>query len=61
MLATDKHLPHRAKIRLGPETLDLLVSALYDTENRYVGPMVTWDIITDKVELIREIGEAAKH
>ena len=60
-LATDRQLPHRAIIRLGPETLDLLVSAVYDSNRNYLGPMVTWDIITTKVELVHEVGEAAQH
>jgi methyl-accepting chemotaxis protein len=61
MLADDRRLPHRAKIRVGPETLDLLVTAIYDNNRKYIGTMVTWDIITNKIELVRDIGEAAKH
>jgi methyl-accepting chemotaxis protein len=60
MLASDKNLPHRAKIKVGPETLDLLVSAIYDNAGNYLGPMVTWDVITTKVALVNEIGEASK-
>ncbi len=51
MLATDKHLPHRAKIRVGPETLDLNVMAIYDEKGNYVGPMVNWSVVTDRVHL----------
>lgn len=49
LLADPKNLPHRAKIRLGPETLDLLVSAMVDDKGKYLGPMVTWDVITAQV------------
>ena len=50
MLANDKNLPHRAAIQVGPETLDLLVSAIYDNKGKYMGPMVTWEVITRKLE-----------
>ncbi len=60
MLASERNLPHQAKIKVGPETLDLLVSPMFDQNRRYLGPMVTWDIITSKVELVRNIGEASK-
>lgn len=51
MLATDKHLPHNAKIRVGPEHLDLNAVAIYDNAGKYVGPMVNWSIITGQVKM----------
>jgi methyl-accepting chemotaxis protein len=51
MLANDKNLPHRANIKLGPETLSLLVSAVYDKDQRYCGAMVTWEVLTEKLVL----------
>lgn len=48
ILRNDKNLPHRAEIALGPETLDLLVSAVYDGSGKYMGAMVTWEVITQK-------------
>jgi methyl-accepting chemotaxis protein len=50
ILADPKNLPHRAMIRIGPEHADLLVSALLDDRGNYLGPMLTWDIVTEKVE-----------
>ena len=52
MLADPRNLPHNAKIRLGPETLDLRVSAILDDDGSYIGPMVTWSIVTKTVEVI---------
>jgi methyl-accepting chemotaxis protein len=43
-----KNLPHRAEIQVGPEILDLLVSAIYDSNNNYLGPMITWEVVTEK-------------
>ncbi|TDP48942.1 methyl-accepting chemotaxis protein [Zavarzinia compransoris] len=52
LLADPRNLPHNAKIRLGPETLDLRVSAIMDDDGSYIGPMVTWSIVTKTVEVI---------
>lgn len=60
MLASDKNLPHRTNIAVGPETLDLLVSPIYDKDKKYVGPMVTWEVITQKLATERAVKEAAE-
>ena len=49
IVADPKNLPHRAVIQVGPEKLDLLVSAIYDQNQNYLGPMVTWEVVTQKV------------
>lgn len=55
MLSNERNLPHRAKIQVGTETLDLLVSAVYSAEGSYIGPMLTWELITEKLKLEREV------
>lgn len=42
------NLPHRADIKLGDETLDLSVTALKDRNGHYMGPLVTWEVITEQ-------------
>jgi len=59
LLSTDKNLPHRAKIKLGANILDLLVSAIYNDDKKYIGAMATWDIITEKVKLADALTETA--
>ena len=54
LLANPKNLPYEAQIEIGPETANLLVSPLFDAQGEYVGPMVTWAVITDKVRLQEE-------
>ena len=54
MLANPRNLPHTAEIQLGPETLLLNVTALYDAAQNYVGPMINWERITEKKRLERE-------
>ncbi|GAB4147195.1 MAG: hypothetical protein Tsb009_20300 [Planctomycetaceae bacterium] len=55
ILKDPNNLPHRAQIQLGPETLDLLVSAVRDKNGNYIGPMVTWDVITEKLAAENEM------
>jgi len=42
------NLPHRAEIKLGDEILDLSVTALKDRTGVYMGPLVTWEVITEQ-------------
>src|SRR5262249_14563383 len=58
ILSDPKNLPVRADINIGPEVADLLVTAIYDQDKNYLGPMVTWELITEKLEAERKIKEA---
>ena len=51
ILSDPKNLPHTAQIQVGPEILDLLVSAIYDVNQNYLGPMVSWSVITEKLAM----------
>ena len=42
------NLPHRSDIKLGDEVLDLSVTALKDRNGHYMGPLVTWEVITEQ-------------
>ncbi len=55
MLADASRLPHRTRIKVGPETLDLQVSAIKDPEGHYIGPMLTWSVITAQVAMAAEV------
>jgi len=48
-LASPDGLPRREQVALGPEVLDLAISPLNDSKGRYIGPLITWDVITDRV------------
>jgi methyl-accepting chemotaxis protein len=50
ILSDPKNLPHRAMIQIGPELFDLLVSGIYDKDKNYMGPMVTWEVVTEKID-----------
>jgi PAS domain-containing protein len=49
IVADPKNLPHKALITVGPETLDLLVSPIFDANGTYLGPMLTWQVVTEMV------------
>ncbi|MBK1697733.1 methyl-accepting chemotaxis protein [Rhodovibrio salinarum] len=51
ILRDPNNLPWHTKIKLGDETLDLKVEAIRDQAGRYVGPMLTWAVITKQVKL----------
>ncbi len=51
ILSNDKNLPHRAVIELGEEKLDLLVTATYADNGDYLGPLVTWELVTEKLAM----------
>ncbi len=59
ILENDKNLPHKANIKLGDQTLSLNVNAMYDDEGKYIGPMVAWNVITDRLRILKEVSEAA--
>lgn len=56
LLSDPSNLPHRAKLEIGGEVLDLLVSPMYSGGN-YVGPMVTWNIVTEAAHAEEQAGK----
>jgi len=60
LVADDRAFPLRSKIKVGSNTLALLASAVYDQNKQYIGPMVTWEVITDKLVLVTDISEASR-
>lgn len=54
ILSNPANLPHRANIEIGPETADLLASPIYDSNGEYMGPMITWEVVTKKLKLEEE-------
>ena len=56
LLGDPSNLPHRAKITVGPERMSLLVSAIHDKQDNYIGAMLTWDIITAQETMGSNVG-----
>jgi methyl-accepting chemotaxis protein len=60
IIGNPANLPHRAVINVGPEKLDLLVSAIEGANGEYLGAMVTWEVITEKFNLITGLKDTVK-
>ncbi len=60
MLADASRLPHRTKIKLGPEILELQVSAINGPDGGYVGPMLTWALVTAQVNMASEVSQVVE-
>jgi methyl-accepting chemotaxis protein len=59
ILSDPRNLPVHTNINIGPEVADLLVTAIYDQNKTYLGPMVTWELITERVQAERALKEGA--
>ena len=60
LLSDPRNLPHRTRIQLADESLDLLVSPLMDRTGQYIGPMVTWSVVTKQVKMADEFERDVK-
>jgi methyl-accepting chemotaxis protein len=54
ILSDPSKLPHKTTIALGEEFLDLHITPLFDSNGKYTGPMLTWAVVTDRVNKERE-------
>ncbi len=57
ILSDPENLPFNATIAVGPEHLQLEVSAIRDEDGSYLGPMLSWAVISDKVKLAEDVGK----
>ena len=60
ILGDPRNLPYSSVISLGPEKLELNVAAIVDTRGYYVGPMVSWNVVTAQHQLAANVLEATK-
>ncbi|HEY4252322.1 MAG TPA: methyl-accepting chemotaxis protein [Roseomonas sp.] len=44
-------LPYRGRLRIGPEMMDITVSAIRDPQGGYAGAMLAWQVATEKARL----------
>lgn len=51
IISDPTNLPYAVEIKLGPEVLALEVFPVYDNDQQYQGPMVSWKIITEQKNL----------
>lgn len=58
LLSNPNNLPHQAKVQLGPEILQLDIISIVDKDGNYLGPMITWAVITEWEETERKAKDA---
>jgi methyl-accepting chemotaxis protein len=51
ILSDPSRLPHKARIKLGDEVLDLSISAIRDAQGAYVSAMLVWSVVTAQARL----------
>ncbi len=59
LLIDPRNLPRVETIHVGPELFELTIAAVLDVHGKYIGPMITWEVITEKVETARREAETA--
>lgn len=57
---TPKNLPHRTRIRVGPEVLDLCATAMYDAKGTFIGIMQTWALATAAANMTEKFENTIK-
>lgn len=60
ILGDPNNLPWHSKIKLGDEVLDLNVCAITDASGYYIGPMVSWQVITGQERLAQSVAEISQ-
>jgi methyl-accepting chemotaxis protein len=58
IVADPARLPHKALITLGAELCELHFSVVHDRNGAYLGPMITWTLVTEKLHNERTAKEA---
>lgn len=61
LLSDPANLPHNARITLGSEVIELKVSAVMGADGSYLGPMLSWAIVTKEVEIQARIRQLAHY
>ncbi|MBK8538283.1 MAG: cache domain-containing protein [Candidatus Competibacteraceae bacterium] len=60
VIADPAQLPHKAILMFGSEICELYFSAVHDRTGAYMGPMVTWDLVTEKLRNERTAKESVE-
>lgn len=58
LVADPANLPRQLRITLGAETLDLRVSAIFDRQGHYAGPLLIWRRMTGQARLVGQFEQS---
>ena len=59
LLSDPANLPWETQIEVGGEYLNLLVTPIIGRGGKYIGPMLSWSVVTDSVSMSRSASAAA--
>ncbi len=59
ILGDARNLPRTATINVGPELFELNINAMIDQNGKYIGPMIAWEVVTEKVQTAKREAETA--
>jgi methyl-accepting chemotaxis protein len=51
LMKDPKNLPHKSKIKIGSELIDLLITPIYNKQGQYILAMLTWNVTSGKEKL----------
>jgi methyl-accepting chemotaxis protein len=60
VLSDPDRLPYKARMTIGPESIDLVATAIRDHHGEFIGPMITWELVTDRLAAERKIEEGQR-
>jgi methyl-accepting chemotaxis protein len=60
VLSDPKNLPFRAVIPIGPEMIDTLYTAIHNASGAYIGSMLTWKVVTQKIQTERKVRDTSR-
>ena len=58
ILADPARMPWSTRSHFGREVVDFTVSATWDHQKHYIGPMLTWEVVTERLALEQSAAEA---
>lgn len=58
--ADPNQLPAELRLELDCETIDLLISPVYDQNSAYLGATITWEIVTEQLKMEQAISDQAE-
>lgn len=58
VLADPARLPHQLRVEIGSEVLDVIATAIRDAHGEFIGPMITWDVVTERLAAEAGLREA---
>jgi len=59
ILGDSRNLPRTTMIHVGPEIFELNINPMLDQNGKYIGPMIAWEVVTERLEIARREAETA--